>query len=231
MKLLLVDPASIFRIGLKMALAEAPAASEMIVAGECADGTEALQMAATVVPDLVISELYLGDCSGVVLAHRLKRSVPSARLMILTSHGTEPIVYATLGAGASGYVLKTQEPAQVLEAIRTVAAGRLVLPPGIAEPPLPRAGTKDILTANGLDRLSVRETQVFDLIMWGHSNKQIAGRLGISVKTVETHRGHINRKLRVHKSADIVRLASFLGMLAPAPVPRPDAASNGERRQ
>jgi DNA-binding NarL/FixJ family response regulator len=224
-RLLLVDPAPIFRTGLKIALAEAPGGSEMNVVGECADGASAVQAAAALAPDIVISELSLGDCNAVVLAHRLRRSMPSARLLILTSHGAEVIVHAALGAGASGYVLKTDEPLQVVAAIRKVAAGGLVVPPGIPEPSRSAARPNGVPTRGGIDRLSFREAEVFDLVIWGSSNKQIAGRLGISVKTVETHRGHINRKLRVHKSADIVRLASFLGMLAPMSVSRSTAPS------
>lgn len=230
MRLLLVDPAPIFRTGLKMALAEASGGSELNVAGECADGASAVQFAAALAPDVVISELYLGDCNAVVLAHRLQRSMPSARLLILTSHGAEVIVHAALGAGASGYVLKTDEPSQIVAAIRKVASGGLVLPPGIPEPSRPAARSNGGPTRSGIDRLSLRETEIFDLVIWGSSNKQIAGRLGISVKTVETHRGHINRKLRVRKSADIVRLASFLGMLAPVPVSPSTAPTNAVER-
>src|SRR5205814_3149508 len=122
-------------------------------------------------------------------------------------------------------------------AIRSVGRGELVLPAGVAAPP-PRvvgAGTDKNGGTHGIERLSQRERQIFDLVIWGSSNKQIAGRLGISIKTVETHRGHINGKLRVHTSADIVRLASLWGILATAPSPSlsPTVANgtNGALRQ
>jgi DNA-binding CsgD family transcriptional regulator len=101
----------------------------------------------------------------------------------------------------------------------------VVLPPGISKP-LRRAVGAD-KGPDGLQRLSPREREVFDLVVWGSSNKQIGARLDISTKTVETHRGHINRKLRVHTSADIVRLASLLGMLVPPPAEVVRTASNG----
>ena len=96
----------------------------------------------------------------------------------------------------------------------------------------PRAvGGEKHVTTHAIERLSQRERQIFDLVVWGSSNKQIAGRLGISIKTVETHRGHINGKLRVHTSADIVRLASLWGMLVSAPAPTTVNGSNGTLTQ
>ena len=102
-----------------------------------------------------------------------------------------------------------------------------MLPAGVAAPP-PRvvgARGRQERGAHGIERLSQRERQIFDLVIWGASNKQIAGRLGISIKTVETHRGHINGKLRVHTSADIVRLASLWGLF----LADHDGGSSGRR--
>ncbi|HEY4392779.1 MAG TPA: response regulator transcription factor [Polyangia bacterium] len=218
MKLLLVDPSSIFRMGLRTVLAEAPGAGDLKVIGECADGVTAVTLASTLAPDLVISDLHLTDRNGIALCRELGRVVPAARVMILATHGPEALVHQALGAGAGGYALKGQGADEVVAAIRSVAVGELVLPPGVSAPP-PRAvgGHDKPVTTHAIERLSQRERQIFDLVVWGSSNKQIAGRLGISIKTVETHRGHINGKLRVHTSADIVRLASLWGMLAAAP--------------
>jgi two-component system response regulator NreC len=129
-------------------------------------------------------------------------------------------VHQALGAGAAGYILKSQSPDEILSAVRAVGNGEVVLPPGVAAPPPRPVGRSDRNRpiVHAIERLSQREREIFDLVVWGASNKQIAGRLGISIKTVETHRGHINGKLRVHTSADIVRLASLWGMIAPQPV-------------
>ena len=125
-------------------------------------------------------------------------------------------MHQAIRAGATGYALKEQPPGEIVAAIRAVGRGELVLPPGVSAPPPAKAvrGKQEGVSLP-IERLSQRERQIFDLVIWGSSNKQIAGSLGISIKTVETHRGHINGKLSVHTSADIVRLASLWGMLMP----------------
>ncbi len=220
MKLLLVDPSSIFRMGMKAALAAAPKvgdAGDLEVVGECDDGATACALAVALGPDVVVADLHLGDRNGIALARQLGRTAPAVRVLILASHGPEAIVHQAFGAGAVGYACKGQSPTEIIAAIRSVGRGDLVLPPGVAAPPPRVVGAraeKNAGTTHAIERLSQRERQIFDLVIWGSSNKQIAGRLGISIKTVETHRGHINGKLRVHTSADIVRLASLWGLLS-----------------
>jgi two-component system, NarL family, response regulator NreC len=228
-KLLLVDSSTIFRMGLRAALAETAGAGDLTVVGECGDGTTACRLAADLAPDVVVSGLHLTDRNGIALVRELGRTAPAARVLILAPHGPEAIVHQALGAGAGGYVLKGQSAAEVVAAIRSVGLGELVLPPGVTAPPPRAVGSRPEKNAgtHAIERLSQRERQIFDLVVWGSSNKQIAGRLGISIKTVETHRGHINGKLRVHTSADIVRLASLWGMLLVAPNHAPTAGSNG----
>jgi DNA-binding NarL/FixJ family response regulator len=216
-KLLLVDPSSIFRMGLRTVLAQASGSDDLQVVGECADGATALTLASALAPDLVISDVHLADRNGIGLCRELGRMVPPARVLILATHGPEAIVHQALSAGAGGYALKGQTADEVVAAIRSVGLGELVLPPGVSAPPPRVVGGEKPVTTHAIERLSQRERQIFDLVVWGSSNKQIAGRLGISIKTVETHRGHINGKLRVHTSADIVRLASLWGMLVTAP--------------
>jgi two-component system response regulator NreC len=228
-KLLLVDPSSIFRMGLKAAFAAAPRAADMEVVGECHNGATAYELAVALGPDVVVSDLHLGDRNGIALTRQLGRAAPAVRVLILASHGPEAIVHQVFSAGAGGYTLKGQSPDEVIAAIRSVGLGQQVLPPGVAAPPPRVVGAR--VDKNGgthaIERLSERERQIFDLVIWGSSNKQIAGRLGISIKTVETHRGHINGKLRVHTSADIVRLASLWGLFLVAPNQAPASGSNG----
>ena len=220
MKLLLVDGSTIFRIGFRVLCATA---EDLSVEGECGDAAQACLQAASLVPDVLVTDLHLPDRNGVALTRELARTMPSIRVLLLSPQGPEAIVHQALAAGATGYVLKGQPPEEVLAAVRAVGQGQMVLPPGVT-PPAPRPvgrNERNRAVAHAIERLSQRERQIFDLVVWGNSNKQIAGRLGISIKTVETHRGHINGKLRVHTSADIVRLASLWGMLS-AP-----AATNG----
>ena len=218
MKLLLVDGSTIFRMGLR-ALFTGPGAGDLTVVGECGDGAQGCALAAALMPDVVLTELHLPDRNGVALTRELARTAPSVRVLVLAAHAPEAIVHQALSAGASGYILKGQGPEDVLAAVRAVARGELVLPPGVSAPPPRPVGRNDRSrpVVHGIERLSQREREIFDLVVWGASNKQIAGRLGISIKTVETHRGHINGKLRVHTSADIVRLASLWGMITTQP--------------
>ena len=225
MELLLVDPSPIFRTGLKTLVAEAPETDRLEVIAECGDCTSGAGLAAKLAPDLVVSDLHLGDRNGIELVRDLARTAPAVRVLILASYAPESIVHQAVVAGAAGYVLKQQSPLVVLSAIKAAGRGELVLPPGISEPR--RQPARSDRGPEGIERLSRREREVFDLAVWGSSNKQIAGRLGISTKTVETHRGHINRKLRVHTSADLVRLASLLGLLVPAPAQGGRTGSNG----
>jgi DNA-binding NarL/FixJ family response regulator len=129
--------------------------------------------------------------------------------------------------GARGHVFKTQPPSEIVAAIRDVARGRQVLS-AAANEVAPR-----FASAAALDRLSAREREIFNLIIWGQTNKQVAIRLGISVKTVETHRSHINGKLQVHSAAELVRLASLCGALTengpPPDTARPEVRSGGPR--
>jgi two-component system response regulator NreC len=229
MKLLLVDPSTIFRMGLKAVLAETPGASDLEVVAETGDGRIAAELAVALGAEVVVAELHLGDRNGISLARQLGRTAPSVRLLMLAQHGPEAIVHQALAVGAGGYAVKGQSPAEIVAAIRSVALGELVLPPDVAAPPPRLVGARPDKhgASHAIERLSERERQIFDLVVWGSSNKQIAGRLGISIKTVETHRGHINGKLRVHTSADIVRLASLWGMLLAAPSQPTASGSNG----
>ncbi len=216
MNLLLVDSSTIFRVGLRATLAIAPQGADMTVIAECGDGHHACELATSLAPDVVITDFHLPDRNGIALARELGRVARAARVLLLAPHGPEAIVHQAIRAGAKGYALKGQQPGDVVGAIRAVGRGELVLPPGVSAPPPAKAvrGKQDGVS-QPIERLSQRERQIFDLVIWGSSNKQIAGSLGISIKTVETHRGHINGKLSVHTSADIVRLASLWGMLMP----------------
>ena len=227
MKLLLVDSSPIFRAGLRAAIREAPGTDDLTVVGEASDGPSSARLVAGLEPDLVVSDLHLDDSNGIELAQLLGRTAPSVRVLILTSYGPEVLVHQALAAGAAGFVLKQESGATVVAAIRRVGRGELVVPPGISEPRRAATGITDATGLPKLVRLSPREREVFDLVVWGNPNRKIATRLGISLKTVETHRGHINSKLQVHTTADIVRLASLLGMLIPASAPVEKLGSNG----
>ncbi|HZL20622.1 MAG TPA: response regulator transcription factor, partial [Polyangia bacterium] len=184
MNLLLVDSSTIFRMGLRAALAAAPEATGLTVIAECGEGGQARELALALVPDVVVTDLNLPDLNGIALTRELARAVPTAKVLLLAAHSPVAIVHQAIGAGAGGYALKAQPPAEIVAAIGAVGRGELVLPPGIAVPVAGASGRGERNgAAHAIERLSQRERQIFDLVIWGSSNKQIAGRLGISIKT------------------------------------------------
>jgi DNA-binding NarL/FixJ family response regulator len=210
-------------MGMRAMLAEA---HDLAVVAEAADGEAALAAVRAHDPDLVITDFDLADQSGVALAGALREIWPAARVLIVATTANEVIVRQALVAGVGGYVLKRQAPREILAAVRDVAAGHRVTPAETAESAAPDdAGAPRADRAAILDRLSTREREIFHLIIWGQTNKQVAVKLGISVKTVETHRSHINGKLQVHSAAELVRLASLCGALASADEPPLSAVS------
>jgi two-component system response regulator NreC len=228
-KIALADSSKVFRMGLRAVLAEA---SDLTVVADVGDGAGILAAAASQSIDVVVCDLDLPDRSAILLASALREVAPTTRVLVLAAGATDSNVKQTLLAGVVGYVLKWQSPAEIVQAIRDVAAGRRVLPirneglgnlgnEGLGHEGLGQndgLGTSAGLArpanrAGALDRLSAREREIFDLIIWGQTNKQVAVKLGISVKTVETHRSHINGKLQVHSAAELVRLASLCGVL------------------
>ena len=229
MKLLLVDRSSIFRMGMRAALAAAPGAGDLKVVGECEDGATASAHGGRARRRRWSSRTWTWvTATASRLARQLGHKAPAARVLILASHGPEAIVHQALGAGAAGYALKGQAADEMVAAIRSVGLGELVLPGGVGRPP-PRAvgGGED---RSPPTRSSGCPARAADLRPGGLGELEQAdrGRLGISIKTVETHRGHINGKLRVHTSADIVRLASLWGML-PSAGPSSTNGTNGTR--
>jgi DNA-binding NarL/FixJ family response regulator len=221
LRIVLVDSSEIFRMGMRALLADA---RDFSVVAEAKDSQSALDAVRAHEPDLLITDLEFGDQSGVALAGMLREVAPGTRVLVVATAANEVVVRQALVAGVAGYVLKRQPSNEILAAIREVAAGQRVMPietrsdeAAATEPRMARAAI--------LDRLSTREREIFNLIIWGQTNKQVAVKLGISVKTVETHRSHINGKLQVHSAAELVRLASLCGALASTEEPSASAVS------
>jgi DNA-binding NarL/FixJ family response regulator len=212
LRIILVDASEVFRMGLRALLVEA---RDVIVAAEAADAASALAAVRTHAAELVIADLELPDDSGVTLASAIREQAPATRVLLVAEAVNEVVLRQAEVTGVSGVVLKSQPAQEILAAIREAAAGRRVEPPRVRETARPSDGEAPrAARAAVLDRLSAREREIFDLIIWGQTNKQVAVKLGISVKTVETHRSHINGKLQVHSAAELVRLASLCGVLA-----------------
>jgi len=211
--LLLVDDHAILRQGLR-ALLELE--SDIKIVGEAGTFEAALECATRLQPDIVLSDIGLPGRSGLMLARELRKVCPATRIVLLTAHGTEEYIRAGLDSQADGYVLKDSDHAELLTAIRTVAAGGRFLCNAVASLVLTTYlhGSAKDSAQHPLRGVTGRERQVLTRIASGHSNKSVARDLNVSVKTIEKHRANLMRKLSLHNAADITRFALQHHMVA-----------------
>jgi DNA-binding NarL/FixJ family response regulator len=222
-RVLVVDDHDIVRDALASLLGDV---ADLQVVGVASSIRDALPLLDSARPDIVLADLSLGDGSAVELVRALRRGRLKGRVIVITGFSDEFAAAEALTAGATGYVLKSQPTSELLEAIRTVSEGRRYVAPTLER----RLALRSIGSesagngggAVGLERLSPREVEVFRLVVAGSSSKDVARRLCISVKTVETHRTNMNRKLAVRTTADLVRFAAAHGI---AVAPRADVAT------
>jgi DNA-binding NarL/FixJ family response regulator len=181
------------------------------------EGCEAIAGVDAHKPDVVLMDLSLPGMSGIAAARAILKRHPTCAVVLLTAFVGQDFAARALAAGARGYVLKSQSWNTVVEAVRTVAAGGTYVAPGsgIDALALKNRHPRGILT-DPLGSLTDREREIFDLLVLGHRGPRIAEELGISIKTVESHRSSINRKLHVRSSADLVRFAAIRGLLPQA---------------
>ena len=187
-RVLVVDDHQLVRAGLITLL---EAAADIEVAGEAADGRQAIVAAKSASPDVVLMDLSMPVLDGVAATRLLLAELPRTRVVALTSFSDRRRVTDVLAAGATGYVLKDSRPDDLLAAVRAAAGGHVPLDPRVAAALLP---TSEVLLA---EQLSEREKQVLRLVAAGLANKQIARRLGIAESTVKVHTGNIFRRIGV----------------------------------
>jgi DNA-binding NarL/FixJ family response regulator len=200
-RVLLADDHRLVREGLRALLG-----GEFEVVGEAANGEEALTLAAKVRPDVVVLDLQMPGIGGLAAAHRLAKTAPATRILVLSQYADEEYVLEALAeAGAAGYLVKTDAAAELAHALRAVASGKRYLSPTIAPIVLERMN-RPAGAAEGV-RLTRREREVLKLIAEGASAKEVARRLEISPKTVEAHRENLKGKLHVRSTAGMVRWA------------------------
>lgn len=207
-RVLLADDHLIVRQGLRMLLEK----ERCQVVGEAADGHEAIQLARDLQPDVAVLDVEMPRLNGLDVLRELIRISPKTRSIILTRHMEEPYAIEALRAGARGYVLKTQAAFDLVAAVGHVYRGEVYLSPKVSKSVVDAYLAKTDLPD---EPLTARERQVIQLIGEGHSTKQIATLLGISVKTVDTHRTKLMSKLDIHQTAGLVRYAIRRGMIEP----------------
>lgn len=213
LRVALVDDHQLFRAGLRLALAPEP---DIEIAGEAADAREALRLVKETKPDLVVLDVALPDGDGITAAHEMIRRDPAARILILTATTNDLLVRRAFATGAGGYALKTDDVDEIISAIRLVRAGNRYLSPFFAdrkEALLDSGAARSRGDGDPLTELSHREREVCDLVLRSLTNQDIAHTLGISIKTVETHRARINQKLGVHSTGQLMRLAALRGII------------------
>jgi len=204
-RVLLVDDHETVREGLRLLV---NAQSDMTVVADAGDGRSALERAAALDPDVVVLDLTMPGMSGLATAKALQAS-SSGKIVALTRHDDDAFVQELVAAGAAGYVLKQSSSSELLRAIRAAANGGRYLDPGLPPPEQPRDPRRRATTPP----VSQREVDVLRLVAVGHTNKEIAAKLGISVKTVEVHKANAMRKLNLRGRTEVVRYAVLNGWL------------------
>ncbi len=212
-KLLLVDDHIVFREGIGALL---DLEDDMQVVGGASRGEEALRLAAKLQPDVILLDIAMPDMDGIEVCKRLKRSLPNAAVLVLSAFDTEEAVTAALTAGASGYVVKTIDHQRLVEGIRAIGRGEMLLSPTVAArvvQQLARTRQEKELEADTLQALTPREREVFRLVVQGYTNAEIAERLVLSEKTVKTHVRNISNKLNLSGKGEMRVLAAQLGLV------------------
>lgn len=211
-RVLIADDHAVLRSGLRLLINAQP---DMEVAGEAASSHEVLAKTRAAGADVLILDLTMPGGGAIKVIERLRRECPDTRVLVLTMHDDAAYLRAVLAAGGSGYVVKTAADAELLTAIRAVAGGRTFVDLSLGD---------DGLGQPGPAGLSPREREVLALLARGHTNQEVADRLFLSVKTVETYRARSADKLGLRTRADLTRYAMGAGMLGPD-APDPDAAT------
>lgn len=205
-RILLADDHSMFRQGLR-ALIEAQG---WTVVGEAGDGRQAVKLARSLNPDVAVLDISMPLLNGIDAAREIHRLAPHTQVVLLTMYDEDGYVLEALRAGIRGYVLKAQAAGDLVAAIREVTKGSVYLSPGISE-----AVVKGYMNHSALppDPLTNRERQVLQLVAEGKTTKQVAAILSLSVKTADSHRTRIMKKLDIHETASLVRYAIRRGLV------------------
>lgn len=211
-RILLADDHAVLRAGLKALL---NAEADMAVVGEAGDGRTCVRLAAELQPDVVLLDINMPGASGLEALAELGQQAPNSRVLVLTMHDDAVYLRKVLAGGGAGYILKQAADSELLTAIRTVHHGGVFLHPSHTQVLLEN-GSSDS-PAPGPDHpvsgLSEREQEVLELVALGHTNKEIAQKLFLSVKTVETYKARLMEKLNLRSRAALVRFALKHGLL------------------
>jgi DNA-binding NarL/FixJ family response regulator len=207
-KLVLADDHPVVRSGLRTCLAKV---KHLELVGEATNGREALDLALKLTPDILLMDISMPEMDGLVVAEKLRKEAPAVKVIILSMHSSREYVSRIVQSGARGYVLKNAPSDELLQAIDAVASGEAFFSSDVAQLVL-----NQYVNDSGqspLDKLTAREREVLVLIAGGGSNKEIAIKLDLGVRTVETHRERVMRKLDIHSVAGLTKFAISHGLV------------------
>jgi len=200
--LFLADDHTLVREGIASLISDNPG---LTVVGQCGDGLRVVEEVVKAKPDVVLLDLSMPGLNGLDICRQLTRKCKKVAVLVVTMHSDEEFIVRSLENGAAGYLVKEAAADQLADAIRTVARGDLYLGPGVPKSILGRLGARG--KDDPYNKLTVRERQVLQLIAEGKTNRVIAKMLDLSVKTVDTHRAHLMRKLGIHDQTALVKYA------------------------
>jgi DNA-binding NarL/FixJ family response regulator len=213
MRILLADDHTLVRAGIRSLLEKMPAGIEIV--GEAANGREALELIRSTMPDIALIDVAMKELGGLEALPRITKNFPSVKVIILSAHANEEYVIRALRNGAAGYMLKDAATAELELAIKSVAEAKTYLSPSISrtviDSYLERVGN----VSSPLEHLTGRQRETLQLIAEGKNTKEIAGMLGISIKTVEAHRLQLMGRLDIHDVPGLVRYAIRSGLVSP----------------
>lgn len=219
-RVLLADDHTLFREGVRALFATE---KDIEVVGEASDGEEAVRMAVELQPDVVVMDLMMPVMNGIEATRLIRAAQPETKVLVLSMYDDEEYVQRLLAAGASGCMLKRATSDELVKALREVVSGGIPLHPAVAarlvKDYVRLVGEQELAAAAGA--LTPRELEVIKLVAEGHTNQDIADRLGLSRKTVDAHRTNLMRKLGLHDVTEIVKYALRHGIISLGPEPKP----------
>ncbi|MDK2743319.1 MAG: response regulator transcription factor [Nitrospira sp.] len=212
LRVLLVEDHALVRAGMRALLQKI---NGLEVISDVGDGWEAVKSVQTDAPDLVLMDIAMPGLNGLDATSRIVKESPNTRVILLSMHANEEYLQQALQVGASGYLLKGAELAELELAIRTVGKGERYLTPAVAKYAIEAYRGKSEGPSGPLAKLSMRQREILQLIAEGRTTKEIANYLNLSVKTVETHRSQLMERLEIHDVPGLVRFAIRVGLIQP----------------
>ena len=203
-RVLIADDHDLMRAGLNALLSKS---SELAVVGEAGDGDEAMRLAKKLLPDVVLLDISMPGSGGIQTAKDLRESLPDMKVIILTVHEDEALLRAALRAGAMGYVTKRAMSSELVNAILAVSRGYAYVHPSMTHALITGLQPAPVSRPPSIESLTPRETEVLRLVALGHTNREIAESLSISLRTVERHRSNLMDKLGLHNRPELVLYA------------------------